>query len=250
MATPNKPKAALFDAIPREATLSNRVVREMEAMITQGGLTDGSRLPPERDLATQFGVSRTVIREAVAALSARGLLEVQAGSGTVVKRPSVESIAGLLSLSLAIGEAGSNTGTPQPSAEQIRETVRCLAVEAAGLAAELHTDEDVERLSRATRRFTDVPTPRPPSETSDGAVIQALAQAAHNPLLALLLESVFQMCDPRDQVRTAAQCRDALDPIRKSDVKAARRAMRDMFTDPAAPGAPKSGSKKEKKQAS
>jgi len=73
------------------ARAADGVVREIEARIVSGELSDGLRLPPERDLIETFGVSRTVIREAVAALTSRGLLESRPRHRPVVRRPGFEA---------------------------------------------------------------------------------------------------------------------------------------------------------------
>src|SRR4029079_12272838 len=72
---------AVFQAIDREARLSDKVTDAILEMIASGQLKPGDALPPERELGKQFGVSRTVIREAVRALAAKGMLEVRSGSG-------------------------------------------------------------------------------------------------------------------------------------------------------------------------
>jgi len=227
----------MFEALPREATLASRVVRQMETMISQGSLGDGSRLPPERDLAAQFGVSRTVIREAVAALAARGLLEVQAGSGTVVRVPRVEAIARMVSLSLSISHA------KEGGVEQVRETARTLAGEAASLAAERRTEEDLEEIARAVRDVEISLRSGAPER-----VLRAVALAAHNDITARLLDIVIQL-GGKPVVTDSAAYRAVLDQLRKADPKSARRAVRDLFDDPAA-AAPRPSKKDRKSQTS
>src|SRR5579859_2081829 len=102
---PNKARASkpsvsddLFKTIPREASLSNRVKVQLEQLLVDSRLQPGDRLPAERELARQFGVSRTVIREAVRTLTARGLLEVRSGSGTIVRSPSAASVSESMTL--------------------------------------------------------------------------------------------------------------------------------------------------------
>lgn len=73
------------------ARASDTVVREIEARIVSGELSVGLRLPSERDLIKTFGVSRTVIREAVAALTSRGLLESRPRHRPVIRRPGFEA---------------------------------------------------------------------------------------------------------------------------------------------------------------
>ena len=75
----------MFTAIPLERKRSDRVADQLEALIIDNELHSGERLPPENELARQYGVSRTVIREAVRSLAAKGLVHVAQGSGTVVR---------------------------------------------------------------------------------------------------------------------------------------------------------------------
>src|SRR6195256_6690528 len=72
---------AVFNTIGREARLSDKVTDAILESIASNKLRPGDSLPTERELGEQFGVSRTVIREAVRALSAKGMLEVKGGSG-------------------------------------------------------------------------------------------------------------------------------------------------------------------------
>ena len=84
----------MFETLTREPTLTGRVVNQLEALIVDQRLQPGDRLPAINELTQQFGVSRTVIREAIGALAARGLLEVRHGSRTVVSRPSAQGPMG------------------------------------------------------------------------------------------------------------------------------------------------------------
>jgi DNA-binding FadR family transcriptional regulator len=68
-------------------SLSARVTAALQDKIRSGTLAEGARLPTENALAKHFGVSRTVIREAIAALKAEGLVETRQGSGAYLRRP-------------------------------------------------------------------------------------------------------------------------------------------------------------------
>ena len=74
--------------------LSEVVAERLLAFMQSGNVTEGSRLPPERELAESLGVSRTSVREGLSALQLAGLIERRQGAGTVVKR-----VVGGLSLS-------------------------------------------------------------------------------------------------------------------------------------------------------
>ena len=68
----------------RQPRLADVLTERIEAMILEGSLKPGQRLPPERELAEQFGVSRPSLREAIQKLSARHLLVSRQGGGTFV----------------------------------------------------------------------------------------------------------------------------------------------------------------------
>jgi DNA-binding FadR family transcriptional regulator len=74
--------------IGRGGSLSARVADELAERILGGSLLEGQRLPSEPELSTQLGVSRSVIRDAIRTLAARGLVEVRHGYGTIVRAPS------------------------------------------------------------------------------------------------------------------------------------------------------------------
>lgn len=74
---------------PSSIRAADVLVHALEARIASGDLPDGALLPPERDLIETFGVSRTVVREAVATLASRGLVENRPRFRPVVRRPGV-----------------------------------------------------------------------------------------------------------------------------------------------------------------
>lgn len=68
----------------KQPKISDVIVQQLEAMILEGSLKPGQKLPPERELAKQFEVSRPSLREAVQKLAAKGLLHSRQGGGTYV----------------------------------------------------------------------------------------------------------------------------------------------------------------------
>lgn len=82
---------SISDVGSHNTRAADSVVQALEARIHSGGLSTGAALPPERDLMAEFGVSRTVVREAVQVLSARGLLDARPRHRPVVRKPSVET---------------------------------------------------------------------------------------------------------------------------------------------------------------
>ena len=81
----------LGGSVAAGASLSARVANVLLKKIQAADLSPGTRLPTENAMAQHFGVSRTVIREAIASLKAEGIVETRQGSGAFVSRPVVES---------------------------------------------------------------------------------------------------------------------------------------------------------------
>jgi GntR family transcriptional regulator, transcriptional repressor for pyruvate dehydrogenase complex len=78
---------------PGALRLSDRLADDLEAQILRGDITTGELLPSEADLCSTFGVSRTVVRDALRTLDARGLVESVPGRGTTVRAPDEEALS-------------------------------------------------------------------------------------------------------------------------------------------------------------
>lgn len=211
----------------REETLANRVVAELERLIVESRLGDGDRLPSERELAMQFGVSRTVVREAVRALAARRLVSVEGGRGTIVRTPTTEAAADAMVLLLRVQGGAQET-------EMASEVRRILESEIAAIAAIRRTPEDESRLAaileEAERHLED---PEAFAE-ADMAFHSVLAQATHNPLFTVILDSLAQVLlevrllalrIPGTPRRSLAHHRAVFEQVRTGEPTAAREAM-------------------------
>jgi GntR family transcriptional repressor for pyruvate dehydrogenase complex len=197
-AAPETPRATVFKAILREASLSDRVSQEIEGLIVSGKLAAGDRLPSERELGDKFGVSRTVIREAVRALGAKGLLDVRTGDGTYVTQVSSSSAAEALSRLLRLTGADSPAGV-----RSLYELRRPLEVAIAALAAERATAEQIVELRRAATVIQDPALPVADFIAADVRFHALLAQATGNHLFSALLESVNDLMGAIRQLGTA-----------------------------------------------
>ncbi|MDQ2998312.1 MAG: FadR family transcriptional regulator [Chloroflexota bacterium] len=225
----------LFKTVERESTLTTRVTAEIEHLIVGGQLQPGKRLPSERELADQFGVSRTVVREAVRGLVAMGLLEVRPGSGTIIRSPSARSVTQSMSLFLRSGQAVLDH-------TKVHEVRRVLEIEIAGMAAERRTDEDLARLHLILDEMEAIVKPpqivsseRDHYAANDVAFHSALAQATHNELFSLLLDSVVDVMIkvrqmgfdvPGSLLQALAFHRAILAQVEAGDAAGAREAMR------------------------
>ncbi len=121
-----------------------QVVREMENRIFSGELAIGERLPPERELALQLGVSRSLVNLAILDLESMGFLRIVPRQGTFVADYKNESTPQML-LSLMTSGAADHSGAALFSS--MMQTRRLLESECACLAAEHATEEELGRLS-------------------------------------------------------------------------------------------------------
>jgi len=85
----------MFKPIHDNRALSEKIISQISDALVRGELKPGDRLPPERELAEQFRVSRTVIRDAVKTLAGRGIVQVKHGAGSFVAT-SEENMVGRL----------------------------------------------------------------------------------------------------------------------------------------------------------
>jgi GntR family transcriptional repressor for pyruvate dehydrogenase complex len=116
-----------FDLVEREPRLPDKVARAILERVVSGDFRPGHALPSERDLADQFGVSRTVVREALRSLSGKGLIDVRGGRGARVAAVDAQTVQDALRLFL----------WSSPIAySKVHEVRWMVEVTAAGLAAE------------------------------------------------------------------------------------------------------------------
>ncbi|MCL6509084.1 MAG: FadR family transcriptional regulator [Anaerolineae bacterium] len=224
----------MFKKIEREANLSELVSRQIQALILEHQLKPNDRLPAERDLAERFGVSRTVVREAVRGLVAKGLLEVTPGrGGTIVRLPTAETMSEMMTLFLRGDERTLDY-------ENLIEVRRVLEVAIAGFAAERRTAEDLQEMEHILEETLKVGNDRDRYVKWDLAFHQALARATHNRLFPLLLESVNELMIEVRQLafRTlGAPARSyryhlaIFDQVKAGDADGAREAMRDHLVE-------------------
>src|SRR5258708_6562888 len=111
----------------RSARLYEQIVQQIEASIVKGTLKPGDQLPAERELAVQFAVSRTAVREAVKALREKGLVEAYSGRGTFITNGTSQAIRLSLDLMIRINQ--------QEGSANLAELRLVLEPEIAGLAA-------------------------------------------------------------------------------------------------------------------
>ncbi|MFF1283121.1 FadR/GntR family transcriptional regulator [Streptomyces sp. NPDC058299] len=169
------------EAAPRKGTVPQRAIEEIKAMIAEGRLEPGQRLPTERELAVLLGMSRSSTREAIRALTVLGVLEARHGSGIYVT--ALE--AGDLLETFGV-VAGLSRG---PRLVELLEVRRSLESTAAALAAARITDE---QLAAVEQHLAAMNATEDPEEvlTHDLAFHREIALAAGNATMAAILDGL------------------------------------------------------------
>jgi GntR family transcriptional regulator, transcriptional repressor for pyruvate dehydrogenase complex len=218
----------LFSAVS-VGRVSQVIVDQIRALIRQGRLNPGDRLPPERDLCERFGVSRVTVREALRVLEAGGLIEVRVGArgGAFVTSPTNarlgEGLADLLQLS------------PLTAAE-VTEARRVFELGIVPLVVERATEEDLVALERlCEEQQTALDEQRYTMEMSaefhvrvaastHNKAVEMIVHSFHGPLLMSLKEA--QTVEPLMGHRGAHEHLEFVHAIRRRDVAEAEAIMR------------------------
>lgn len=182
----------------RPVTPAPRLTREIAERIADeiatARLPPGAKLPTEQEMVAAMGVSRTVVREAVAALRARGLVVTRQGAGAFVaadadRRPFQLAFDGLPSIAEVL---------------DVMELRASVEVEAAGLAAERGSPAARRRVGEALAAIDAALDRGESAIDEDFAFHRAIATATGNPQFAHILEYLGRFIIPRQSVRVAA----------------------------------------------
>ncbi|HEV3177632.1 MAG TPA: FadR/GntR family transcriptional regulator [Stellaceae bacterium] len=227
----NSESSAILTPLGPPKNRTAEVVDRLAAQIGGGRLSPGARLPTEQEMMAALGVSRTVVREAVAALRAQGLVTTRQGLGAFVasdsqRRPFRIDPDGLQSLEAVV---------------DLMELRMAVEIETAGLAAERATAKQLRAIGQALAAMDRAIARNESAIDEDYAFHRAIAEATGNAQFARFLEYLGRFIIPRQTVRMepvrASGARAYLDAfqrehrlihdaIRKHDSAAARAAMR------------------------
>ena len=228
-------KRALLRPLPPVRNLTDEVIARIKKEIGSGRLAPGARLPTEQELMAALGVSRTVVREAVAALRADGLITTRQGSGAYVavdvsRVPFRIDPDGLSSIEDVL---------------EVMELRLAIEVEAAARAAERIAPRRLASIGRVLRAIEDAVRKGEAAINEDFAFHLAIAEASGNTRFAELLEFLGRHVIPRQSVRVAlsspeeqreylariqSEHRRIYEALRKGDPGEARKAMREHLT--------------------
>jgi DNA-binding FadR family transcriptional regulator len=195
----SEPPGPSIGVIGKRGNLVSMLTESLERDILEGRYRPGDQLPTESALATRVGVSRTVVREAVASLRAAGLVETRQGAGAFVlagtrrlgtfpkmERNQLEDIVAVLELRLAV------------------------EVEAAALAASRRTDEDIARIDRALAQFDSERRHEGSGLDADLDFHQAVAAATRNPYISQFLSGLGRSAVPRSRLQDTKNLQEYL----------------------------------------
>lgn len=187
----------MFRPIPNTHRLSVQVAEQLAAAIRQGQLTPGDKLPTEAQLVTQFGVSRTVVREALSRLKSLGLIVSQQGSGIYVSAQ-----ADFQPLQFDAKHAAS-----REAVIQIVEVRRALEAECAALAALKRTPTHLAHIAKALQAIDEATASGQDGVEEDVQFHRAIAAAAGNPFLISTLDYLAQFLREGTRVTRANEAR-------------------------------------------
>ena len=223
-------RASAFQPLSAPRSLTHELVARLAADITSGKLPPGSQLPTEQEMIKATGVSRTVVREAVAALRAEGLVVTRQGVGAfvanVARRPFRIDLDGLHSLREVLDVMELRTG---------------MEVEAAGLAAERGTAAQIRKIEAAFEAIARAIARGDGAVDEDFAFHRSIAETTGNAQFLRFLDYLGRHIIPRQSIRVTsprmkdsvaylrtiqAEHRDIVDAIRASSPSQARAAMR------------------------
>jgi GntR family transcriptional repressor for pyruvate dehydrogenase complex len=213
-----------FGAVDRKI-LWEQIAEQLLAMLREKRLGPGDKLPPERELATMMGVSRSSLREALRALSLMNILEVRQGAGTFVTSLEPELLVEHLDFVLSLDDS---------SLIELFEARRILELGIVGLAAERITDEELAELETGltrSKKALDRPTD---FLQADEDLHRAITRAARNPIMRRVIDSISRLLMvsrsrtveiPTVRARTIDDHRAIVAALSKRDPAAARQAM-------------------------
>ena len=162
--------------------LYEQIVQQIEESVQKGTLKEGDQLPAERELAQQFGVSRTAVREAIKALHEKGLVDAFPGRGTFITSGKSNSMRQSLDRILKSGQADGSAHLVE-----IREI---LEPEIAALAAARADEEDLATMREAVGVMDNAGQDADAYIEADLDFHLALAEAAANPFILSLIDSI------------------------------------------------------------
>jgi GntR family transcriptional regulator, transcriptional repressor for pyruvate dehydrogenase complex len=210
------------------SSLYEQLAQRIRQAIIDGTIKTGDRLPNERDLAKQYGVSRTVVREAIKTLKQEGLVEVRPGLGSFAVNATGEALKQTFNLMMSFGH--------ENTLADIVEIREILEPHIAAIAAQRATEDDVARMEQAIALMEEHIDIIEKYTEEDHNFHLALARATQNSIIPRLIASIVDLLQELrkrialvDGARERGQThhQNIVEAIRNKDSEAARAAMTD-----------------------
>jgi GntR family transcriptional regulator, transcriptional repressor for pyruvate dehydrogenase complex len=164
--------------------LSDDLAGQIRRLIVSEAISEGSRLPPERDLAERFGASRPTVSQALRTLSLMGLVEIRRGSGAYVLRRPETMVTASFNLMLDLDEASVN------DLMQLRLWLETLGVEHAAARAPALDGGEVDAIQAALDGISTAVGDASKWIAQDTVFHATVVRSANNPYLAAMYEGV------------------------------------------------------------
>lgn len=210
----------------KEEKLYIKVVEEIKKEIMDGKLKPGDKLPPEREIAEMLEVSRASVREAMRALEVGGLVESKHGSGNFIRTDFSESLLEPLSLIFLLNDYSKN---------EIREMRSALAIQAALIANEKITKEEIDKLDKIIDIMRDSEDEELNREL-DNEFHRTIILATDNVFINIIFSSISSLFkksikETRKNILLCAENKEKLNDIHKEIVEAFKEKNRSRLYD-------------------
>ena len=222
MATPVKVELETI----QKTKVYEEVAAQIERRIVDGVLKPGDKLPPERELAERFDVSRSAVREALRSLELKGMVEPRPGEGTLVRTPSIDSL---------LNPLASLLGQKLEVVHELLEVRQMIEPPLAARAARNAEPEDIARLESILERHKEKVSRREPTIEEDSEFHYTIAQASKNSVILKVVDMMMDILrESRERSlqvegrreKSLAGHRRIFNAIKRHDAEGAEEAMR------------------------
>ena len=218
------PAKVAFEAI-QKTKVYEEISAQLQRLILDGAFRPGDKLPPERELAEQFGVSRSAVREAIRSLELKGFVEPRPGEGTLVRTPSFDSL---------LNPLASLLGQKRELVVELLDVRMMLEPPLAARAARNASPEDIASLEAILERQKERVARHEVAIEEDSEFHYTIARAAKNSVILKVLDMMMDVLrESREQSlqvegrreKSLAGHRRIFNAIKRRDPEAAEVAM-------------------------
>ncbi len=216
----------------KRETLTDQVGERLSQFVQARGLQPGDTLPSQAELAKQFGVSRTVVREALQSLVGSGFIEIVNGKGAVIRPTNSKSLSAFFQHAML---------SKQQAMLDLMEVRRALEVQAAILAAQRRTTKQLEDMLHIVTEMRGCLSQPSHYTDLDLKLHLTIAKASHNTMLVQMVETIresskaaihlglLRQTTPQERKRIQTEHEAVVQAIQKQEPTSAQTAMENHF---------------------